>query len=200
MIIDHPEFGPRIEALVGELERDTQAEIVVIAARRSGTYRDVRIGCAAVLALAVLLFLLYSPLQFHPLSVPVYLAVLAGLGWWLGGRSAAVARVLSRAPRREAQVLEAAKATFVEVAVHGTRDRSGVLVYVSELEDRAVVLRDLGVDGHVPGAAWNELDLAVGGLDQLEALLRAVGAVLAEHWPAGEDNPNEIPNAPRVRS
>ena len=37
-------------------------------------------------------------------------------------------------------------------------------------------------------------------LEDLEATLRGIGAVLAEHVPASDENPNEIPNAPRVRS
>lgn len=200
MIIDHPDFGPRIEALVGDLERETRSEIVVVAARHSGSYRDVRLGVATGLALLALFFLLFSPLQFHPISIPLYLAALAGLGWWLAGRSPGLSRRLTRAARREAQVLEAAKASFVEVAVHGTRERTGLLVYISELEGRAVLLRDLGLDGLVPGAAWSGLRLEVHELDQLEVLLRQVGAILAEHVPAEGDNPDEIPNAPRVRS
>jgi uncharacterized membrane protein len=40
----------------------------------------------------------------------------------------------------------------------------------------------------------------VADLEDLLVLLRAVGAVLAAHLPATADNPNEIPDAPRVRS
>ncbi len=200
MIIDHPEFGARIEALVGELERDTQAEIVVVAARRSGSYRDVQWAGGAGLAMLTLLLILYSPLSFPTLAVPALLLLSAGLGSWLLGRSPALMRRITRASRREAQVLEAARASFVEMAVHGTRDRSGVLVYVSELEAQAAVVRDLGIDGQVPGAAWNGLALQLSDLDGLEALLRRIGGVLAEHIPAQDDNPDEIPNAPRVRA
>ncbi len=200
MIIDHPEFNSRIERLVGELEQGTQAEIVVVAARRSGSYRDLRLALAAAVGSIPLLVALYSPLQFHPANIPLYMLLFAVLGWWLAGLGAWAPRAFTRAARRQAQVLEAAKATFVEVAVHGTRDRTGVLVYVSELERRAVIVRDLGLDGLIPGAAWNGLKLDLADLDGLEALLREAGAILAEHAPAGDDNPNEIPNAPRVRS
>jgi putative membrane protein len=200
VFIDHPDFEPRIEALVGELERDTQAEIVVVAARFSGSYRDVQWAGAAVAATLSLLVSLYIPVALPTLAVPALLLLSGWLGSWLLGRSPASLRLLARPSRREAQVIEAAKATFVETAVHGTRDRGGLLVYVSELEQRAALVRDLGIDGHAPGAAWNELSLDVRDLDELEALLREVGAILAEHLPAREDNPNEIPNAPRVRA
>ena len=199
MIIDHPDFGPRIEALVAELEQSTQAEIVVVAARRSGSYRDVKLGAASGLGIAALLFLLYSPIDFHPVTIPIYLLVLATLGWWVTGRSPAIVRALTRRPRRQAQVQAAAREAFVEEAVHGTRGRTGLLVYLSELERDVVLVRDLGLDGHIPGAAWNGLSLAAETLDDLEALLRSAGAILSEHLPATEDNPNEIPNAPRVR-
>ncbi len=200
MIIDHPDFGSRIEALVGELEQHTQAEIVVVAARRSGSYRDVRWAVACGAALVTLFAVVFSPIDFHPLNLPVFMGAAGWLAWWLAGRSPALLRGLTGARRREAQLLEAARACFVEEVVHGTRDRTGLLVYVSELERRALLLRDLGIDGAVPGAAWNGMDLGVRDLAGLEALMKAAGAVLAEHLPAGEDNPNEIPNAPRVRS
>ena len=200
MIVSHPDFVSHIEALVGELESSTDAEIVVVAARRSGSYRDVRLACAAGIDVAALLFLLYAPLSFHPASIPLYLLLL-GLGaWWLAGRSPALTRALTRKGRREGQVIQAARAAFVEEAVHGTRGRTGVLVYLSELEQRLVLVRDLGLDGKAPGSAWNGLDLRASSLEELEGSLRAIGAVLAEHVPASEDNPNEIPNAPRVRS
>ncbi len=200
MIIDHPDFGPRIEALVGELERGTQAEIVVVVARASGSYQDVRLATAGVVAMTTLFAVVYSPFDVHPLNLPLFMLALGALSWWLSGRFPASIRALTRRTRREAQVLEAARATFVEEAVHGTRERTGVLVYVSELEGRAALVRDLGLDGKVAGSAWNGLDLSLQRLDQLELLLGQVGAILAEHLPASDDNPNEIPNAPVVRS
>jgi len=200
VIIDHPEFDTRIERLVGELEQHTQAEIVVVAARRSGAYADVQWLVAAVVALFTLLAVVYSPVDFHPLNLPLLMLALGAGAWWGSARLPGLTRALTRARRREAQVLEAAKATFVEVAVHGTRGRTGLLVYVSELEGRAALIRDLGLDGRVPGAAWTGLELSVRSLDELERVLRDAGAALAEHLPAEDDNPNEIPNAPRVRS
>ena len=104
-------------------------------------------------------------------------------------------------------MLRAAHAAFHEEAVHGTRGRTGVLVYVSALEDAVVVLPDGGVEAHVPGAElaairWGEgADRAApGSLEAFLAGLEALGAVLAAHVPPLEgDNPDEIPNAPRVR-
>lgn len=200
MILAHPDFSARVEALVGEIERDTDAEIVVVAARRSGDYRDVPWLAGAVGALCALAVLLYSPLSFSDATTPAYVLAFGALFAWVAHRSDALLRLMTRPRRRLRQVEEVARATFVEEAVHGTRARTGVLIYVSESERRAALVRDLGLDGRVPGAAWNALDLAVTDLDGLVALMRAVGAVLAEHVPATADNPNEIPDAPRVRS
>lgn len=200
MIIDHPDFGPRIEALVGELEQHTEAEIVVVAVCRSGSYQDVRLGLACIVAMLTLLAVVFSPLDFHPLNLPLFMLLLGTLGWWSSGKLPGLLRALTSARRRDAQVLEAARACFVEEVVHGTRGRTGLLVYASELERRIEMVRDLGIDGAVPGAAWNPIALDLDGLGSLETLLRAAGAVLAEHLPASNENPNEIPNAPRVRS
>ena len=199
MILPDSASSQRIEALVGELERATEAEIVVVVARRSGSYRDVPLLVGAGVALLVLLLVLHLPVTFHPLTLPVHVLLPALLAGWLAGRSDALLRAFTGAARRRTQVEEAARAAFVEEAVHGTRSRSGLLIYASEAEQRAAIVRDLGLDGRIPGAAWSGLTLELRDLAGLEALLRAVGAILAERLPARGENPNEIPDAPRVR-
>lgn len=199
MLLSHPDFSARIETLVAEIERSTDAELVVVAARRSGSYRDLGLLAGVAVALVALGGLLFAPLEFHPLSVPIYVLGVGALAAWTVGRSPALLRRLARPARCRRQVEDAARVAFVEEAVHGTRARTGILVYVSEAERRCALVRDLGLDGRIPGAAWTRLDLGVHDLASFEALLRAVGAVLAAHLPARADNPNELPDAPRVR-
>jgi putative membrane protein len=199
-------FVESVSAAVAEIEASTDAELVVVAAGRSERYALVSALVGVGTAWLALLFLLFSPFHFSGVWMPVELPLVGGLAAWLTHRSPGLLRFLVPRKRRQAAVDRAAAAAFHEEAVHGTRNRTGVLIYVSALEDRVVVLPDGGIDARVPRGEWNALrwgektdPLAPGDLDHFLAGLRAAGTVLAKHVPALGDNPNEIPDAPRVR-
>ena len=197
-------FADATEAAVTRIEGGTDAEIVVVAAPRSGSYRDVAVICGAAAAWALLVFAVVSPLWFSPLALLIEAPALGIFVAWAVHRSPAALRRLTGRDRRARQVAEAAAAAFHEEAVHGTRGRTGLLVYFSALEDRVVLLPDAGVEAVVPGAAWNAIrwggeGAAPGDLDHFLAGLGAVGDVLARHLPPTGGNPDEIANAPRIR-
>ena len=193
-------FEEAVEAAVGEAERATDAEIVVVAAGRSGSYRDLAISGGFAASLALVLVAVFSPWSFDErwLAADMLLVTL-GVTWVLQRWPAAL-RLLSGASRRRAQVLEAAAATFHREQVHATRGRTGLLIYLSALEDQVAVIPDHGVAARVPQAVWNDLRWDARHLDGFLDGLPTCGEVLAEALPAREgDNPDEIPNKPRVR-
>lgn len=199
-------FVETVSATVAEIESSTDAELVVVAAGRSDSYALASAMVGAAVAWLALLFLLFSPFSFSGAWMPLELPMVGGLAAWLAHRSPGLLRLIVPAGARRAAVDRAAAAAFHEEAVHGTRNRTGVLIYVSALEDRVVVLPDGGIDARVPGGEWNALRWgakpdarAPGDLEHFVAGLRAAGAVLARHVPPHGDNPNEIPDAPRVR-
>jgi putative membrane protein len=199
-------FVDTVARVVGEIEETTDAELVVVAAGRSEPYRDVAVLAGVAGAWLGLLFLLFSPFHFSGTWMPLELPLLGLLVAWTVDRSPGLLRRLVPATRRAAAVDRAAAAAFHEEAVHGTRKRTGLLVYVSALEDRVVLVPDGGVDAVVPHGEWNALRWgdkgdahAPGDLDHFVAGLRAAGAVLARHLPPTGDNPNEIDDAPRIR-
>lgn len=199
-------FVDAVSAAVAEIEETTDAELVVVAAGRSGRYGVFAALVGVLVAWLALLFLLFSPFHFSGVWMPLELPLVGGVAAWAAHRSPALLRLLVPKARQRAAVDRAAAAAFHEEAVHGTRNRTGVLIYVSALEDRVVVLPDGGIDARVPRGEWNALrwggkadPLAPGDLAHFLDGLRAAGTVLARHVPALGDNPNEIPDAPRVR-
>lgn len=193
-------FASRVEAAVQSIEGQTDAELVVVAARRSGHYRDVAWLASALVAFGVLCFLVYAPVPFSSALLPLDVLLVGGLGGWWVNRSHSLLYRLVPASRRHAQVEVAARNAYLEEAVHGTRRHTGILVYVSDMEREVYLLPDPALEGRIPGSAWTRLDLRPGSLDALLATLEALGQVLAAHVPPVQgDNPNEIPDAPRVR-
>lgn len=130
----------------------------------------------------------------------------AGLGYMIAGFDA-VGRRLIPDDNLERAVTMRAEAAFVEEEVFDTRDRTGILIFLSLFEHRAVILADAGINRAVPEDTWKVLvDRLVAGIRAgraAEALRESVircGEVLAEHEVVlRSDDFDELPDAPRVR-
>lgn len=194
-----PGFMSRTESLVTELEKATSAELIVVAAPRSGSYRDLVVLASSVMGLLVIMLAVWTPIPFSAALIPLDFLVVAGLTWFIVNRSPVILRLLSSSARRKRQLREAAQAAFLDEVVHGTRSRTGMLIYVSALEGEVLLIPDLGVAGHVPGAEWNLVPTQARNLDEFLEVLKASGQILARFLPPEGDNPDEIPNAPRIR-
>ena len=91
---------------------------------------------------------------------------------------------------------------FSQLRVWDTEHNSGVLIYV-QLADRQVeIVADRGIHRKVGDATWQSICASMQQAfragrfeDGAVAGVKAVGQVLAEHFPAGEHNPDELPNA-----
>lgn len=193
-------FHSAVEDAVGRLEARTDAELIVVAAPRSGSYRDVGLIAAAIATLLMLVVLLLIPVDVHPwMLVPELAITFLGTAWLASWH--VVQRRLVPARRRRAQVEQAAHAEFHRETVHATPHRTGVLIYVSAMEGLVQVIPDLGIEGRVPRVPW-ERACATFRHDDLEHFLEgleALGQVLEEHVPALETDLVDLPNAPRVR-
>lgn len=128
---------------IHELDARTQAEVVLVARKTSGHYRDVSLGTGALAAFLALAVILYSPWEVHALVIPtVLLAVFWGVAWLT--QHSRVRVWLTTRKRRHEQVKKAAYAAFFEKQVHETSTRSGVLLYCSRFERQALILADHG--------------------------------------------------------
>jgi len=200
MIHANAQFSEAVEGTVAEIETLTDAEVVVVAAERSGSYRDLAAAAAAAISLGSLITMMAVPFHIGPVAVVIELIVIWPLAAWLANGRWAIRR-LSSASRRDAQVRDAAAAEFHQEAVHATPDRTGLLIYVSALEGRVEILPDLGLEARIPRGRWAQAaaDFSHDDLDHFLAGLRRVGAVLAECCPPTEGEKRDLPNAPRVR-
>jgi putative membrane protein len=194
-------FGDAVGRKVAELEQATDAEIVVVAATRSGSYRDLEIWAAAGLGFVTLAALVLLPWHVHPVLALLDVAFATGVAAWaLRGR----AIVLRLAPleRQAAQVAAAAAAEFHLESVHATPRRTGVLVYVSAQERMVEIVPDLGVEALVPRAQWAEVARAVRAddLDSFLGGLERVGKVLGTFVPRAGERGVALSDAPRIRA
>ena len=76
-----------------------------------------------------------------------------------------------------------------------------MLIFVSIAERYVEILADAGIDSKVDQAAWQQIvDKFVSDVrsarvaDGFRIAIQKVGEILAEHFPAGAKNPDELPN------
>jgi putative membrane protein len=188
---------------VQKIETDTDAELVLIVRARSGSYRHADYLLGVLVAFASLLFLLFSPFDFHQYWVAIDVALLFALGSFLSSRSNSLRRLLTRERSRSEAVRTAAAAMFYEAGIANTSAEMGVLIYLSILERRLELIADRGVLKGVNALEWNQMMFEMheaGKKPEPEAILAALtnlGCLLARHCPATGENPNELPDAPR---
>jgi|SRR5882672_3198808 len=188
---------------VRKIETTTDAELVLVVRARSGSYRQADYLFGALLAFAGLLFLLFSPFDFHQYWVAIDVPLLFLLGTLIASRSNWIRRLLTTRKHRNEAVRTAAAAMFYEAGIANTNAEMGVLIYLSILERRLELIADRGVLRGVNALEWNQIlfDLREAGTKSeprsLLAGLAKLGTLLSRHLPATGENPNELPDAPR---
>lgn len=188
---------------VREIEKETDAELVIVVRARSGSYRHVDLVCGTLLAYAGLLFLLFSPWTFEHYWVAIDVVLLFALGFYISARSETIRRLMTTKKERADAVRMGAAAMFYEAGIANTESEMGVLIYLSLLERRLELIADRGVLKAAPPLEWNErlFELHKAGhrphLPGMLEALRELGALLKRSLPPTGENPNELSDMPR---
>lgn len=191
-----------IEDAVRRIEGQTSAELVVAVVPRSDDYWQGRVLLSVAWALAAgLVFLLLEPWRDPALALLVEVVV-GALAFIVSGFQPVLRLLVSR---KAAQLAAQARAfqLFAEHGLHGTRGRSALLVFVSELEHRVVLLGDHSIDEVLGRDGWQRyVDGLVARIragqarDGILDLLAQLEPRLAAVAPRSADDVNELPDAP----
>lgn len=219
--VDHVDEADHllVTAAVAEAERHTSGEIVTIVADLSDHYEDVGVAWAsAAVALALFCYMLFPDFYLgiidrmtggwaHEYSTREYLALLlAALGFkwfgtWLILKWMPLRMALTPRHIKLARVRGRAVSMFKVGTEAKTVGRTGVLLYLSMKEHRAEIVADEEIAKLVAPEVWGDAMVAL--LDRVKAgkpgegmaeAVRQMGIVLAEHFPKGSENPNELPD------
>jgi putative membrane protein len=146
---------------------------------------------------------------FHWPILSSMAALVVGAGFAAGVAGArllpGLRRVFIGRQTAETEVYQRALQAFFENGLTETRDRTGVLIFVSLLERRVRVIADAGIDKRVPKGTWDQVvNLVLSGVrsDDLAGGLAAAvdrcGDILSEHFPKREFDYNELPDDVRM--
>lgn len=196
--------GDAIGAAIREIESQTNAEVVVAVRGRSGTYRHADYLFGAILALIGLLFVLFSPFDFHTYWIPFELVGLFIVGAFVSSRGDWIRRLFTSRKFRAKAARTGAAAMFYEAGIANTSAENGLLIYLSLLERQMEVIADRGILKAVPALKWNQAVFELKRVaedpnpERLLSGLREVGVLLAEHLPPLGENPNELADGPSI--
>ena len=97
------------------------------------------------------------------------------------------------------KVNERAVRYFMESGVYDTKDRTGILIFISLLERRVELLADKGISEKIPKEKWNSMVAHIIKGVKEESLVRNLiesitecGELLSEHFPIEPDDKNEL--------
>ena len=194
-----PEERARIEAAITKAESKTSGEIIVVVATASAGYFAYALMWAALLALLVpwpLIYFTNWPVEYIYLAQLGVFLLGAVLMQWEALRFAIVPNSIKRARAHQKAVEQ-----FLAQNLHTTKGRTGVLIYVSFAEHYAEVIADDGIYKKVPQETWNgvvnTLTTHLGRGQRTQGFITAIetcGKILAEHFPPGRIDQNELPN------
>ena len=208
----------RVTQAVTDAEARSDAEIATIVSERSDNYNDVPLIWAALAALLALSVYAAFPdfyialldritggwhvwtmrelLTAMVFAVTVkFLATRYILAWWPLRMAFTPAKTKTRRVRNRAIAL------FKASTERRTKSRTGVLIYLSLAEHRAEIVADEAIVAKVAPEQWGAAMAAM--IDHLKAgrpgegmaaAVKAIGDVLAEHFPRTGNDPDEMPN------
>ncbi len=189
-------FKQAIEAI----ENASSVEIVVAVRRRSNGYFHANLVAGILVAFSALAAMLFLDQAFGLIAILVDPFLVGALAAAAVELLPGIKRLLTPPSVRRREVQKAARAAFVERGVHNTMDRSGVLLYVSWLEQQVAVVADSGVlNAFTPEAveaAERDINAAMpsGGVAvarALESYKTRLGVVM----PRRAEDVNELPDA-----
>lgn len=199
MTIINPDQQQSTAALIADIERHTDAELVAVVARQSDDYRYIPVLWAAAIALLIPLPVLFTPFWLTTTDVLLvqWLTFLVLVGLF---RIPALRIRLIPKSVRYRRAANMARRQFLEHNLHHTSGDTGVLLFVSEAERYVEIIADRGINQQVEQAQWQALidefvaAVKAGNTQQgLTNCIKGCGAILQQHVPATHQK-NELPN------
>jgi putative membrane protein len=191
----------RIEAAIKAVEQNTAGEIVVVSVPRCDAYHEVRLAYGVAFALGGAA-IVHTFAPWLAIGWLLWLEAAFVVCAWLAFNIPAVLRLLVPGDRAEFAVVRRAQLEFLHRRVYDTRDHTGVLILLSELEHQVTILGDAGIYAKLKQEAFQVyVDRIVTAIragrtaEGVTSVIADLGARLGEMLPPRSDDRNELPDA-----
>lgn len=205
----------KIKAAVGEAEKKTSGEIATAFIRESSNYAYYELLTSIIAGFVYFVVMMFFTGPAHDLLQsmfwdfsPEHMLMFYGLStflvifltYWLTNIPL-IDRLIVPAPVMRRMVSERARRYFIESETCNTRDRSGILIFISCLEHRVELIADKGINARIPQEKWNDIVAhIITGIKRKKLALHLIeaihecGKLLETHFPIHPDDVNELSN------
>jgi putative membrane protein len=205
----------QIKKAVSDAERNTNGEIAIAAIRESSDYSFFELFAAVIFG--AICFAILLPLhgsietmigKLFWIEKAWYLPAFYGIACFAtiaivfcASNVPAIDRIVIPRFTRKARVYNRAIRHFAESGVYATKDRTGILLFISLMEREVRIVADKGISEKIEQSEWDKIasSLAEGIRDgktcaAIVSTIDRCGTLLSEHFPAKKENPNELPD------
>jgi putative membrane protein len=202
----------RIKQAVSEAESNISGEIVPVIVSRSGYYTIANykgsLFAAAFVFLAIIFVDRYVPALavYDPLFIFLIVVLAGALGALAAHYSDTVKRMLIGQQYMDRATYQRAETSFLQEQVFNTRQRTGIMIFISFFEHEVIVMADKGISNVVDQKEWDKMvktltenirDRKV--VEGLEIAIKRCGEILLENgFHKSADDENELRDDLRV--
>ena len=203
----------RIKTAVQQAESKISGEIVPFIVEKSDAYTiasyRAAVLSAAIFFLSIIFIDRYLPEYAVYDPIFIFLLVLAGgiLGAWLTAKAGALQRIFISQEHFDRVTKQKAEAAFLQEEVFNTKQRTGILIFISFFEHEVIVMADKGISKVVEQKEWDSMVKAlidkikagdtIGGL---ETCIARCGQILLEkEFTITADDTNELKDDLRIQ-
>jgi len=206
----------RIKLAVKDAEDRISGEIVPVIVERSGHYSAAYYKGSILLAALTFVFIIITDryvvadASLTLLYDPVFIFIVVTLGGIVGSLLPLVSNLVKRAligqPEMDRVTRLRAETAFLEEEIFNTRQRTGIMIFISFFEHEVIVVADKGITKVVDQKEWDKIvrDL-IGGIragritDGIEGAVKRCGEILLEKgFYKTDDDVNELSDDLRI--
>lgn len=200
----------RIKDAVAKAEDKISGEIVPVMVERSGRYTSanykgaILCGSFAFVMMIVLDRYVFSNASNALFYDPVFMFLVVAIAGFAGGLITSffepLKRLLAGRSHLDVNARQRAESAFLEEQVFNTRQRTGIMIFISFFEHKVIVMADKGINSVVDKALWDGIvsdlinhirrDSMVEGLEK--AIARCGAILLEKGFEKSEDDTNEL--------
>lgn len=203
----------KISEAVKKAESKTSGEIATAFIRESDNYAFFELSFAVIMGFIYFSILMVFSNQLEQMIKGMfwdynvgYLTAFIGFStffiialFYLLSNIPVIDRLIIPKKQREKKVYERAIRHFMESGVYDTRDRTGILIFISLLEHRVELIADRGINEKIDQIEWDSIvQNIVSGIKRgdwekhlADSILRC-GDLLEKHFPIKSDDKNEL--------
>ena len=194
-----------ITSAIQTVERATDGEIVPVIVHKSAMTSHVATVCILILWFLASAVVFECHLDLSVLELILGFGGLAAFGWALA-RFDVLTRLLTPSADLDLQVWRRAQSEFLREGIGRTTRSTGILLFVSMAERRAVVLADQAIAAKYPQETWVDVvEILINALKKRQmgsglcAAIVRCGQIIQPHFPPVAHDQNRLPDRLVIR-